>query len=205
MTNEIRLKGIICNIQPSHTIGEIQYDKADLIVKRVDGREDVLDLRFKKFCNPYKDGQEICLKGNIRSFSKQVTEGHNKVEVYVFTYFDIPELNEEDKEDVNTFEVIGDICKIDTPHITKNGKRKTHFIVANNITTQSQSLNSYLPCISWGKYAKQIEKLSVGDTVKIGGQLHSREYTKTLSTGETEIRVAHELTVTSIEKIDNAV
>ena len=58
MTNEIRLKGIICNIQPSHTIGEIQYDKADLIVKRIDGREDVLDLRFKKFCNPYKDGQE---------------------------------------------------------------------------------------------------------------------------------------------------
>ena len=35
--NNIILKGVIRNIEYSHTINETEYDKADLIVKRDDG------------------------------------------------------------------------------------------------------------------------------------------------------------------------
>ena len=60
--NTIVLKGIIKNITPSHTINDVEYCKADLIVTRKNGKEDVLSIRFKKFSNPYKDNQLISLK-----------------------------------------------------------------------------------------------------------------------------------------------
>ena len=68
MENKIKLRGIVQNIRYSHNVGDIEYNKADLVVSR-DNREDVLSLRFKKFSNHYTEGQEIELVGNIRSYS----------------------------------------------------------------------------------------------------------------------------------------
>ena len=110
--NNIKLKGILTNIQPSHTIQGIEFNKANLIVKRADGNEDSLNIRFKKFSNPYSDNSEVTLSGNLRSYSTRLDNGHNKVELYVFTYFDQPELNEEDQEYINHVELDGRICKI---------------------------------------------------------------------------------------------
>ena len=111
--NKINVKGLIRNIQPSHVIKDIEYNKADLIVTRKDGKEDVLNLRFKKFSNPYKDNQEISILGNVRSYSKQLENGKNKVELYIFTYFDNGELDENDQEIINEFIIDGRICKIE--------------------------------------------------------------------------------------------
>ena len=85
--NKINVKGILKNIQPSHTINDIEYDKADLVVTRKDGKEDILNIRFKKFSNPYKDNQEVSIIGNVRSYSQHLDNGKNKVELYIFTYF----------------------------------------------------------------------------------------------------------------------
>ena len=50
--NTIRLKGVLQNIQDSHKINEIEFSKAHLIVPRTDGKEDILNVRFKKYSNP---------------------------------------------------------------------------------------------------------------------------------------------------------
>ena len=50
--------------------------------------------------------------------------------------------------------------------------------------------------------AKSLEHCKVNDNLLIKGELHSREYTKRLSDTEVEIRVAHELVVTSFEVIE---
>ena len=70
--NTIKLKGILTNVAPSHEIGNVEFCKANMLVKRVDGREDLINIRFKKFSNPYNDGQEISLSGNIRSYSSKL-------------------------------------------------------------------------------------------------------------------------------------
>ena len=51
--NNINLKGILKNIQYSHNIGDIEYDKATLLVARDNGKEDLIELKFKRFskCN----------------------------------------------------------------------------------------------------------------------------------------------------------
>ena len=103
--NTIKLKGILTNISSSHEIGGVEFCKANLLVKRVDGREDLINIRFKKFSNPYNEGQEISLSGNLRSYSSKLENGKNKVDLYVFTYFDQPELNEDDQEEENSVEL----------------------------------------------------------------------------------------------------
>ena len=159
---------------------------------------------FISFLYPYKDNQEISILGNVRSYSKQLENGKNKVELYIFTYFDNGELDENDQEILNEFIIDGRICKIDELRSTKDGKSNIHFVIANNLIIEdsNQKLNSYLPCIAWGKLAKQISQMHVNDKITITGELHSREYKKIIDpeTGEFEFRVAHELVVNKCEQ-----
>ena len=203
MENRIKLKGILTNIEPCHVIQGIEFNKANLIVPREDGKEDVLNLRFKRFSNPYVENQEISLTGNVRSYSTKLENGKNHVELYVFTYFDIPELNENDQEDINKLVFDGRVCKIEELRQTRSGRNNIHLIVANNLIVSegSKKLNSYIPCIGWGDVAVELSKLKVNTPIKIYGALHSREYRKTFEDGSFEIRVAHECVIDSFELI----
>lgn len=195
--NSVKLKGILRDIEHSHSIGDIEYDKADLIVQRENGIDDIISLRFKKFSNTYKDGDTVSLVGNVRSYSKQLNDGKNKVDIYVFTYFDSPE-----EDDItNSVIVDGRICKIEDVRILPNGKKNIHFIVANNlVTSDGKKLNSYLPCIAWGKTAQEISNMRVNDFIQISGKLQSREYKKYIAEDDFEIRIAHEVYVDSVLK-----
>ena len=197
--NNIQLKGLIRNIQPSHQIGDIEYDQADLVVNR-GSKDDIITIKFKKYSNKYKEGDLIELTGNIRSYSQKLPNGRNKVDLYVFTYFDLPKSDEV----CNHFDIDGRICKIDNLRITKDGKPNLHFILANNLIIEetNQKLNSYLPCIAWGNLAKKLNELKVNDKVKLCGEFHSREYKKNIDGDEFEFRVAHELVIKSFEVID---
>lgn len=198
--NEIKLKGFIRDIKSSHVLNGVEYDKANLVVKRETGIEDIINLRFKKFSNFYRENQEIDLVGNIRSYSQKMEDGKNKVDIYVFTYFD----HQEGDIVNNDFEADGRICKLDELRFLKNGKSNIHFILANNLEfgENGQKLNSYLPCIAWGKLAKQISCMKVNDKIKIHGKLQSREYKKYYSENEFDIKVAHEVYVDSIEVVN---
>lgn len=199
--NEIVLSGILKEIQPSHSIDGISFDKAKLICKRENGVEDIINLRFKSFSNKHKDNDEVCIKGNLRSYSYKVSEDKNKVIIYVFTYFDEPD---EDEIITNRVVIDGRICKINPLRTTKNGKHNIHFILANNLVSadSSKRLNSYIPCITWGVTARKFSELSVNTKVKLYGELHSREHKKVYEDGTVEFRVAHELVVTDYEVLD---
>jgi len=200
--NFIYLRGIIKNIRPSHSIGGIVFNKADLIVKRNDGTEDLVVVKFKQFSLNCQEDSEVELIGNIRSFSQQV-EGKNKVEIYVFSYFDDVPNNDMYSNVTNIAKLDGKICKKDIIRTTKNGKHYIHFIVANNLILEdNQKLNSYIPCVAWGELAKTISEFyNINDSVHIEGQLHSREYKKKIDENNVELRVAHEFATLSIEKV----
>ena len=135
--NKVILKGYIQNIGYSHTINDVEYNKAQLIVKKDNGREDIINLMFKKFSNPYNDGDYVELMGNLRSFSKRLPDGKNSVTLYVFTYFDKPTTEDVDENIVNQIFLNSRICKIEELNKTKTGKSNIHFILANNIKTNN--------------------------------------------------------------------
>lgn len=197
--NEVLLKGYIKDIEPSHTIQGVQFDKANIIVPRGTGSEDILNIKFKRFSNRYKENDLVFLKGNVRSYSYKVAENKNKVNIYVFTYFDIPE-----KDCSNKVYLDGRICKMGDIRKTKSGKDNLHFIIANNIVSEDSTkrLNSYIPCIAWGNLARDMSKLSINTKLKVEGMLHSREHRQLQDNGEYNICVAHEIFVTSFEVFD---
>ena len=198
--NKIILSGQLRNIEYSHQIEDIVFNKALLIVPKENGQEDVINLKFKAFSNPYKENDRINIEGNIRSYSYKVDENKNKVIIYVFTYFDRPE----NEEIINHVELDGRICKINDLRVTQSGKHNVHFILANNLISSDNSkrLNSYIPCIAWGNLAKELSKLTVNTKLKVIGTLHSREHKKILDNGEIELRVAHELVIDHFEVIE---
>jgi len=197
--NDIVLKGILKDIEPSHNIDGISFDKAKLIAKRTNGDEDVINLRFKSFSNRYKENDEVTLQGNIRSYSYKVSEDKNKVVIYVFTYFDEPDEIEEGV--TNKVTIDGRICKINELRTNKNNRQNIHFIVANNLMSGdgTKRLNSYIPCIAWNNLARELSKLTVNTKIQLKGELHSREHKKVHENGDVEIRVAHELLVLGYE------
>lgn len=197
--NNIQLTGTIRNIEYSHTINDVDYDKADLVVQNGENDE-VISLRFKKYSNVYQEGEDLTLVGNVRSYSRKLETGKNKVDIYVFTYFDKPD---NDIESDDYFELDGRICKIDPIHTSQNGKQNIHFVLANNIiSSESNSkINNYIPMVCYGTVAKQASQLSISDTIKVTGYLHSRTYKKYYDDGSMEILVAHEGVVQSIEQL----
>ena len=95
----------------------------------------------------------------------------------------------------NHFSIEGRICKKTELRQTKYGKEFCRIILANNIFGEGIKINSYLPCIAWGKNAKDLNTLDVSDKIRITGKLKSREYKKDLPDGQFEMRVCHELII----------
>ena len=198
--NEIILRGIIRNIKPSHIVNNTEYYQAEVITQRKDKKEDSVIIKFKKHLNKYKELDNIELVGNIRSYTKQLEDGKNKVSIYVFTYQDYPP--EEENPVNNSFIVDGRICKINELRTTSNGKKNLHFILANNIfTNNGQKINNYLPVTCWGNLAQQVSEMNVNDKITIKGELHSRTYHKLNDMNEKEYNVTYELLMTNLEKL----
>ena len=195
--NNIILRGVVRNPQYSHTIGNSEFYSAQLLVKNNNGTDSVLNLKFKHSSARVENGDYVELTGNVRSFSRKEKD-KNKVDIYVFTYFDAPDRDIDDSV-VNHFIIDGNICK-KSPELrtTSTGKEVMQFIIANNIITGTKKLNSYLPCICWGKDALLVSQLQVGSRVVLEGELRSRTYTKK-EDDELTIHVAHELYVSDLK------
>lgn len=196
--NKIILRGILKNIEHSHSMNGIEYSKAIIITKRTDGKEDIVNLKFKEFSNKFKENEFIELTGNVRTFN-YIDENKNRVELYVFTYFDYPE--ETDSKETNYVELDGTICKSNGLRKTKNNNFVLDFILANNIVNGDKALNAYIPVVAWGKLAREINDLPIGTKIKVIGSLHSREYKKIIN-NDIEIKIAHEININNYEKLN---
>ena len=59
--------------------------------------------------------------------------------------------------------------------------------------------SDYIPCIAWGKNARLIKNAPVGQKMCVAGRIQSRQYTKRLDNGETELRTAYEFSIGAVE------
>lgn len=190
--NWVRLKGYIRNIRFSHKINDVEYYKAEVITKDDKNRENIINICFKRFSNNFNENDEIDIVGNIRTFSHKEKD-KNKVDVFVFTYFDKPEEDLLGTTTGNSVIIDGRICKKNELRKTQDGKDVLDFIIANNICVGETYLNAYIPVCAWGKSAKAIDKMNIGDILNIEGSLISRQYKKKISENDFEIRIAHEI------------
>ena len=105
------------------------------------------------------------------------------------------------KKDMITNEVvlIGYICKKPIYRQTPFGREIADVLLAVN---RAYNKSDYIPTIAWGRNARFCQNLEVGTKVKLVGRVQSRMYEKKHEDGTVENRVAYEVSIGSLEIVD---
>ena len=105
------------------------------------------------------------------------------------------------KKDMITNEVvlIGYICKKPIYRQTPFGREIADVLLAVN---RAYNKSDYIPSIAWGRNARFCQNMEVGTEVKITGRIQSRTYEKKFEDGTSETRVAYEVSIASMEVVN---
>ncbi len=194
-TNSVSLSGeIVTEPTFSHEVfGESFFD-VKLKVPRLSQTFDLLPLTVSErlTCNfPLFVGQQISLRGQLRSFNKQV-DNKSRLLLSVF----VRELLPYDPAlSPNDVQLDGFLCKQPVFRTTPFNREICDLLLAVN---RAYGKSDYIPAIAWGRNARFVMFLPVGQDVKIIGRLQSREYQKKISEVETETKTAYEVSIGKI-------
>ncbi len=193
----------------SHEIYGERFYIFDLEIPRLSGNSDIIPVTISERIITDEmliQGKKLLVKGQFRSYNSYENE-KNKLILTVFAK-DIIEVNEEEntqnemvKKDVITNEVvlIGYICKKPIYRQTPFGREISDILLAVN---RAYNKSDYIPCIAWGRNARFCQNIEVGTQVKIVGRVQSRTYEKKFEDGTSETRIAYEVSVGSLEIIN---
>lgn len=211
LNNYLTLEGeVASDLKVTYRLEGTKYYRFYLKVYRKSSIADILPISVAEDIIKtidFKEGMKVRVKGSIRAYNK--TEG-NKSRMIFKVYAQRIETLIDSSCTFNRVSLVGCICKKDALRETPLGRNITGFLVA---THRSRRKSDYIPVLSWGRNAKFVDDLKIGDCVKIEGRLQSREYTKTLENGETITKVVYEvssrnievLTYEEVEKAESAV
>jgi primosomal replication protein N len=136
-------------------------------------------------------GTTITLSGQLRSYNK-VVDGRSKL---LLTLFVRDILEEEEGRNPNTIDIVGYICKPPIYRMTPFKREICDILLAVN---RAYNKSDYLPCIAWGRNARFIKDIPVGQKFYVNGRIQSREYQKQLDSGEIVTRTAYEVSINRI-------
>ena len=165
-----------------------------LAVTRLSGAVDTLNivLRGELAGTGIESGSRIAVEGEIHSFNNKSGVG-NKLIITVFAR----DITFSDEPDSNHVELRGTLCKAPIFRVTPMGREISDMMLAVN---RRYNRSDYLPCIAWGRLAKEVSAWPVGKEVYIKGRIQSRNYIKT--DGEDQIeKTAFEISAVEIEEI----
>ena len=135
----------------------------------------------------------IYVRGELRSFNNRRGEGAR----LVITAF-ARELRFDQGEDLNRISLAGTLCKPPSLRVTPMGRDICDLMLAVN---RRCGRSDYLPCICWGRRAREAGSLSIGDRIGLSGRVQSRPYIK-LVDGVPIEKVAYEVSVAEMELLD---
>ena len=194
----------------SHEIYGESFYVFNLEIPRLSGNSDIIPITVSERLikeDTLQEGKKLLVKGQFRSYNSYENE-KNRLILTVFAK-DIMEVedvvedeeNEMVKKDTITNEVIliGYICKKPIYRQTPFGREISDILLAVN---RAYNKSDYIPCIAWGRNARFCQNLEVGSQVKIVGRVQSRMYEKKDEDGTVENRVAYEVSVGSLEVIE---
>ena len=198
--NKVYIKGeIVTEAKFSHEIYGEGFYEMEVMVKRLSGQSDMLPVTISERLieeNSLSIGSEICAIGQFRSYNKQV-DGKSKLMLTVF----VRELLSDDLyKNPNNIVLCGYICKTPVYRTTPFNREIADILIAVN---RAYNKSDYIPCIAWGRNARFVKNLSVGEKIALSGRIQSREYQKRLSENEVKLMTAYEVSVSKLAAFDN--
>jgi single-stranded DNA-binding protein len=186
--NQIKLRGQLKQLPEfSHENHGRKFYRFYLDVPRLSGAVDTVPViadeavlrNLSNLC-----GTTLGVTGQIRSHNIR-TDGKRRLLIFVFAESVIIE----DGEPVNEVILEGPLCKEPIYRRTPLGREICDVMLA---VPRGYSRADYLPCILWGKVAKEVATCELREVVRISGRMQSRAYTKVTEDGPQE-RVAYEI------------
>ena len=200
------------------TFGEKFY-LFDLEVMRLSDIADIIPITVSERLLTDFDlsiGNQIIVDGQFRSYNNYENE-KNRLVLTVFAkdiqeYDKVKEQEESTEQDdeenegtekkgevTNEIVLIGYICKKPIYRQTPFGREIADILLAVN---RAYNKSDYIPCIAWGRNARFCQNIEVGTEIKITGRIQSRTYEKKFEDGTSETRVAYEISIASMEVIE---
>ena len=194
----------------SHEIYGESFYVFNLEIPRLSGNSDIIPITVsERLINDetLSEGKKLLVKGQFRSYNSYENEKNRLIlTVFAKDIVEVEENNEEEenemvKKDTITNEVVlvGYICKKPIYRQTPFGREISDILLAVN---RAYNKSDYIPCIAWGRNARFCQNLEVGAEVKVVGRVQSRKYEKKHEDGTVEERVAYEVSIGSLEVID---
>ena len=193
----------------SHEIYGEKFYIFDLSVPRLSGNADIIPITISERLLLEEDltiGKNVIIEGQFRSYNSYENE-KNRLVLTVFAK-EIKFAEDQDEEfkptkENTSNEVIldGFICKKPIYRKTPFGREIADILLAVN---RAYNKSDYIPCIAWGRNARFCENIPVGTEVRIIGRVQSRQYEKKYEDGTSEVKIAYEVSVASLEVIDQA-
>ena len=192
----------------SHEIYGERFYIFNLEIPRLSGNEDIIPITVSERLigeNTLSEGNKLLVKGQFRSYNSY-ENGKNRLILTVFAK-DVVEVKDEEEENemakkdeiTNEVVLIGFICKKPIYRQTPFGREISDLLLAVN---RAYNKSDYIPCIAWGRNARFCQNLEVGAQVKVVGRVQSRSYEKKHEDGTVETRIAYEVSIGSLEVIE---
>jgi len=196
--NHVLLKGKIKELPVySHTVMGEGFFEMYIEVQRLSDEVDVLPVTIsERLITDFKIGDEIGICGQFRSYNK-IEDSRSKLMLTIFVkeLIDPSEISE-----INQIYLVGYICKEPIYRTTPFGREICDVLLAVN---RAYNKSDYLPCIAWGRNARFVRDLSVGEKLEVQGRIQSRKYQKRIDDNNTETRIAYEISLSSVMIMDD--
>ncbi len=193
-TNSVFLQGRVgSSVEYSHDLYGERFYEFKLNVPRLSEHLDVIPITAaENLVDSLKEGDYISITGQFRSFNRPEGE-RSRLILSVFAR----EISQPQPDsNPNTAELIGYICKPPIYRTTPFNREICDVLLAVN---RAYAKSDYIPCIAWGKNARLIKNAQVGQKLDVTGRIQSRQYTKRLDDGNTELRTAYEFSIGTAE------
>ena len=194
----------------SHEIYGEKFYSFNLSIPRLSGNADIIPITISERLitdEMLTEGNKLLIKGQFRSYNSYENE-RNKLILTVFAkdVEELKEVEEQEESDIvrkeettNEVVLIGFVCKKPIYRQTPFGREIADLLLAVN---RAYKKSDYIPTIAWGRNARFCQNLEVGAQVKIIGRVQSRQYEKKHEDGTVETKTAYEVSVCSLEVIN---
>ncbi|MBQ9792850.1 MAG: single-stranded DNA-binding protein [Clostridia bacterium] len=192
--NKVFLKGEIVSTPVfSHEVFGEGFYELNLSVKRLSDNFDIIPITVSErllSINNFSVGSMVAIKGQFRSYNKMVD---NKSKL-LLTVFVRDLIDYDEGMNPNIIELSGFICKEPIYRTTPFKREICDMLLAVN---RAYNKSDYLPCIAWGRNARFVKNIEVGQKVCLTGRIQSREYQKKLG-DELTTKTAYEISISKI-------
>ena len=182
----------------SHEVFGEGFYEFSVAVPRLSGQTDILPVTVSErlMGGGMNKGDDVCALGQFRSYNK-IENGKSRL---MLTVFIREVLDYQLSKNPNSIVLSGYICKPPVYRTTPFNREIADLLIAVN---RSYNKSDYIPAIAWGRNARFVKNLAVGDKVALSGRIQSREYQKKQPDETFVTMTAYEVSVSKLAAFDD--